>query len=257
MSVRKKIKKNERHNFENVESTTSTSGIEIEDKEGYIKEQFYFKEIFDDTKFKKFIKSIESTIRRSEAYKSFIGACHEKGLTKCAILGNVEMSEKVTIEMHHYPFTLYDIVYLCVIKHLKKDDNIITTSIAEEVLEDHIYNKIISVVPLSKTVHKLVHAGLIFISLDSCIGDLNGFLEKYKDELTPEMKESYNKILEMTENGINYSDEDILSLIGKLNPDDINNISKNTIIIESNFYQDDLFELNNFNEYDFILKTFN
>ena len=50
----KKIKKTERHSLENIQSTTSTSGVEIEDKEGYIKEQLYFTDIFDDAKFKKF-----------------------------------------------------------------------------------------------------------------------------------------------------------------------------------------------------------
>lgn len=213
MTTKKKLRKTEKHTMNNIESTTSTSGIEIEDKEGYMKEQLYFKEIFDDGKFKKFIKNIETTIRRSDAYKSFIGACKEKGLTKCAVLGNIEESDKVTIEMHHYPFTLYDIVYLCVMKHLKNNDDITSMMIAEEVLRDHIYGKIISVVPLCKTVHKLVHDGKIFIPLTSCFGDINGFLTKYMDELTPEMKESYNKILEMTENGVSYSDEDILALV--------------------------------------------
>lgn len=209
----KKLKKTEKHSMDCIESTTNTSNIEIEDKDGYLKEQFYFKDIFDDSKFKKFIKSIENTIRRSDAYKSFIGSCKEKGLTHCAVLGNVEESDKVTIEMHHYPFTLYDIVYLCVMKHLKHQDNITTFGIADEVLRDHIYDKIITVVPLSKTVHRLVHDGKIFIPLTACFGDINGFLTKYMDELTPEMKESYNKILEMTEDGVAYSDEDILKLV--------------------------------------------
>lgn len=210
---RKSIKKNEKHLLVNIESTTKTSNIEIEDTEGYIKEQLYFDDFFDDKKFNKFLKKVESTVRRSDAYTSFINACFTKGLDHCAILGNVESSKEVTIEMHHYPFTLYDIAYLCTLKHIKNKDKFTSIDIANEILYDHIYNKIICVVPLCKTVHQLAHLGKIFIPLTSITGDINGFLDKYKDELTPDMKESYNKLLEMTESGTPYSDEDILKTV--------------------------------------------
>lgn len=228
----KKIKKTERHSLENIQSTTSTSGVEIEDKEGYIKEQLYFTDIFDDAKFKKFIKAIESAIRTSDAYKSFIAACMDKGLDRCAVLGNVQRSDKVTVEIHHYPFTLYDIVYLCVMRHLKLGHKITSMLITEEVLRDHIYERIICVTPLCKSVHKLVHAGEIFIPYTSVYGDLQGFLDKYGEELTPEMKNLFNKIKEMTEAGITYSDSDILKKI--------NTHEKN---VEKDYYEEDDEEL--------------
>lgn len=211
MSI-KKVKKTEVNKIGNIQSTRNTNNIELENTEGYLKERYYFTDFFDDAKLKSFVKSVEKLVRTSDIYSSFIGSLKEKGLTSCAILGNIVEEEKVTIEMHHYPFTLYDIVMLNVLKKIANKEKFNTMTVAYEVLLDH-YNGIISVVPLCKTVHQLVHNGEIFINLLSCYGDINGFLDKYEKSMDTRMKEQYNQIYDMSESGVSYSDADILKKV--------------------------------------------
>lgn len=234
---KKKIIKNEIHNIVNIQSKTSTSNIEIENMEGYLKERFYYTDIFDDQKLKQFTKKTESLIRRSDGYKSFIGSCHEKGLNRCAILGNIQASKKVNIEIHHYPFTLYDIVFNEIMYKLDNKEKFTSITIARDVLQLH-HEGLISVVPLCETVHSLAHEGLIFINFNSCAGNLAGYVEKYEHVMDEKMKEDYNKLLEMSEKGIYYSDTDLLKAVRssnvKIASDDIDTFK----MLESQQYAD-------------------
>lgn len=224
---RKKIVKPETHTIVNIESRTNTSNIELENVEGYMIERFNFTDVFDDEKLKRFIKNIEKQIRRSDAYKSFVGECHAKGLDRCAILGNVHKTDKVTIEIHHYPFTLYEIVMNCILLHISEKESFNSFTIIRDVLREH-HEGIISVVPLCKTVHQLAHKGQVFIPFTSCAGDLGTYVEKYESIMDNTMKENYNELLEMTQLGISYSETDILKQIKsssfKLDKEDISTI---------------------------------
>lgn len=209
-----KIKKNEVNKIINIESKTNTENIELNNTEGFFNERYYFTDYFDDAKLKKLIKSCEKAIRGSEEYSKYIGFLNGTlGLTNCAILGNVSKAD-VTIEMHHYPFTLYDIVYLNIMKRILKKEKINSFLVAREVLQDH-YDNFIGLVPLSKTVHDLVHAGEIFVNLSAVYGDINTFVEKYNFAMSDDLIEKYNKIVEMSEKNTVYSETDILKKLGK------------------------------------------
>lgn len=230
----KKIKKTEVRYVDNIKSTSNTSNIVIENVEGYLKEFLYFKDYFDDKKFNKFLKKTEYLIRHSDSYKSFIGACHSKGLDKCAILGNVKIGKKTNIEIHHYPFTLYDIVMLCVQKHIKNNDNYTSITIAKEILQDH-HDGLISVVPLCKTIHQLVHDGVIFISLNSCYGNFdNEFFDKYECVMDNELKKNYNKLVQMTKKGIVYNEFDILKKVEEYEKLSTNKLDEEIVLEEDN-----------------------
>ena len=63
--------------------------------------------------FKAYIKVVERSIRSSFEYRNFISYVREYGnMDHCAILPRVNNDEtfKIHIEIHHEPFTLYDIV---------------------------------------------------------------------------------------------------------------------------------------------------
>lgn len=209
-----KVKKNEVNNIINIESITNTENIELNNVEGFYNERYYFTDYFDDAKLKKLIKSCEACIRRSDEYSKYIGFLSKTlGITNCAILGNISKAD-VTIEMHHYPFTLYDIVYLNIMKRILKKEKINTFLVARDILQDH-YDNIIGLVPLCKTVHQLVHVGEIFVNLNSVYGDINSFIEKYEVAMSDDLIEKYNKILEMSEKNIVYSENDILKKLEK------------------------------------------
>lgn len=138
----------------------------------------------------KFIKSIESLIRKSGVYKGYIKYLKQEiGLNRCMVFSELT-DEDVTIEMHHSVFTLFDCVSITLIKFLKENRQISSFDIAKEVLDDHI-NNLIPVAMVSKMVHEAVHPGRndiepYFIPLESSWGDIVKYVEKYKGCLTPE-----------------------------------------------------------------------
>jgi hypothetical protein len=162
---------------------------------------FYFNQWSDSKEMKMFIKNIERQIRMSNEYKTYIGHLNnEIGIHNCAIFGNLSDSiDGVTFEFHHYPFTLYDIVEICINKRLMNNENFTSLDIAYEVLKLHELNQV-GLVKLSKTAHELVHAGKIFIKLESIFGDVNAFVNKYEGYISEDIKENYNKLIDMNNN---------------------------------------------------------
>lgn len=209
----KKRNQSPTNNIINIESRTTKTNIEIRNTEGYFLDKYYFEDIVDDQLFHKFIKEVENRVRTSDEYKMWVGDLHEKGLNRCAVLGNVMASDNVTIEMHHYPFTLYEIVYLNARYHIDHNIKMTTFSIVDSILTEHA-EQMISVVPLCKLVHILAHDGLVFIPLTSVyLGRQDEFIEKYEPYMTDYMIDNYNTIYEATENGTSYSIDNILAQI--------------------------------------------
>jgi len=198
------------NNIVNIQSLKNEDNINLKNMDGYFEEKYYFSDFYDNDKTKKFIKSVEAQVRTSIEYSSYIGfLANELGLNHCAILGNIEKGDGVSVEFHHYPFTLYDIVYLTLSRNILLNKKFNSFSVTNEVLKDH-YDNLIGVVPLAKTVHQLVHAGEIFINLSQVYGNINKFLEKYSFAMTDEMLENYNKLVEYSEKNLIYSETDVL-----------------------------------------------
>ncbi len=179
---------------------------------------YYFNGAMDPKLTKKFIKSVESTIRRSPQYSEYIYYLSTtQNLTVDVYNGNIS-SEMATTEFHHYPFTLYDIVEIIVNKHIHEKDQYTTFDIAEEVLRLHFEN-LIGLVKLTKTNHELVHAGKIFIPLDSVFGKVNTFTEMYKEYMFSDQIDKFNEIVENTKQ---YNKQNVTENVLKLNHDDLN-----------------------------------
>lgn len=217
----KKIKRTETESINNIKSTTNTSNIEVTNEEGYISERFYFDDFFDDGKLKKFVSNIESSIRKSDEYSNYIAGIRTGyGIDKCAIFGNISPDKEIDLEFHHYPLTLYDIVYTEVYKAIEKGEKINSFIITERVLKLHYEHKV-GLVSLSTLAHKLAHTGDIFINLNSVFGKYQEYLEENIDYIPFYLKENYNKLVEMTENNIAYSGSNILQYIEDKNNEDI------------------------------------
>lgn len=193
----------------NINSIRSKKNIEIKADDEFFTAKFYTDNMYDGKEFNNLIKCIEKLIRQSDEYKNYIGYLkNEIGLNNCAVLGNIDDS-KVSIEMHHYPFTLFDIVNIVTAYRILNGDLVTSFIIADEVLKLH-YDNLIGLVPLCETIHDLVHAGKIFINLKQVFGDVNNFVEKYYGGLTDDYIVSFNKIVDMSNRNITYSDEDML-----------------------------------------------
>lgn len=152
---------------------------------------------------KKIIKKIESSIRQSYEYKEYIKTLkYEFDMSQCKFFKNLDISEeKFSLEFHHYPLTLYDIVEIVINNKLYqygKDMQEFSKTfdifeISNEIVEQHYLNNI-GLVPLSKTIHELVHSGQIFIPLNKnyVFGNYDKFLEKYKYAISTELIDKIN-----------------------------------------------------------------
>src|SRR5699024_5617980 len=120
----------------------------------------------------KYNKYLEKIIRTSYEYRQFIKLMKtEMDLTQCKFIPLADVKEskaKIKLEMHHYPFTLYDIV--AGVREKMKKDHLVKESfnsfkIADEVMRLHFEGKV-GIVPLSYTAHELAHSGELFIPLN-------------------------------------------------------------------------------------------
>lgn len=138
----------------------------------------------------KFIKRIESLVRSSMEYRDYVAYLKEYvNMNKCAFFSNVENGQgsKVRIEIHHEPFTLYDIVKTVLNKYIDECIPINDLYIADEVMELHYRNKV-GLIPLSKSLHQIVHnSNEIVIPLQLVYGNYQDFLDEYKDYLDEDM----------------------------------------------------------------------
>lgn len=130
----------------------------------------------------KFIKMIERIVRSSLEYKQYIRFLKDEiDMTECSFFNNVsnKNGSKVSIEIHHEPFTLFDIVQIVTEKYIRTGTELNPLDIAEEVMILH-YKNHVGLIPLSITVHQLVHDGKLFIPLQNVFGKYTKFIEEYR-----------------------------------------------------------------------------
>ena len=152
-----------------------------------------FKRIsFPDDKYeKKFIKSVKIMIRGSLEYKEWLDyLIHTKNLTQC-LFTNEKLSE-CTIEFHHHPVSLENIVTAVVDKFMDEKTMFSTADVFLEIMKMHFSMKI-GVVPMVTTLHQKFHNGFLSIPMDLVIGDYQWFMTHYP--LRDQATETVNKYL--------------------------------------------------------------
>lgn len=148
----------------------------------------------DDKVLHNFIKHIETKVRKSDQYNDYLGFLrYEFGLNSCSILGNID-DDLATIEFHHYPFTLYDIVEIVLRYHIEKSLNTNSFLLTNFILDLHCENKV-GLIPLTKTVHEIIHNkdSDVLLPKESIFGNVNSFVETYRKYIPLDTLERYNK----------------------------------------------------------------
>lgn len=148
----------------------------------------------------KLIKTVEKIVRGSIEYKDYIQYLrNEIDMTQCSFFNNISNKDggKVSIEIHHEPFTLFDITQIIVEKCMSLDEIINPLLLAEEVMKLHYQNKV-GLIPLSVTVHQLVTMGKLFIPLQNVYGDFITFLEEYDAFIIEDIKDILECKLKMS-----------------------------------------------------------
>lgn len=147
------------------------------------------------------IKNIERIVRGSQEYKQYIGFLKKEiDMTHCSFFTNVKKTEttkKLSIEIHHEPFTLFDIVQIVTEKWIAEDKDANPLMIADEVMKLH-YQGRVGLIPLSLTVHELIHEGKLFIPLQNVYGNYISFLEEYEPYIDNDIQNILEVKLQMS-----------------------------------------------------------
>lgn len=129
-----------------------------------------------------YIKQVEKLIRASLEYRGLIKFLREEvDMTQCAYFYKVNTGMKgVKIEIHHAPFTLYDLTLIVLNRHIGEEHEANPFRIAEEVMRIHYEGKV-GLIPLSNTVHELVHSDepKVRVPIHYVFGDIVSFYEEY------------------------------------------------------------------------------
>lgn len=178
------------------EETLEVNSIPTFDSEDY--------DLFDKKEFKNYITAIEKMVRSSYEYRIFIRFLKENmDMNKCSFLENVsnENNSKIRIEIHHEPLTLFDIVLIVFNKRSSNQESLLVEDVSKEVAFLH-YSLLVGLIPLSQTVHKLVHNNYLFIPLNTVMGNWQTFITAYQNYIMPEIQEKLDRVLEYTQNYI-------------------------------------------------------
>ncbi|MEI2420820.1 hypothetical protein V6O07_11150, partial [Arthrospira platensis SPKY2] len=138
-------------------------------------------ETMDEKRKKKYVDGIKAMIRKSLEYKKFISFLKDSlDMNECTFFEQINTKKRnIRIEIHHEPFTLTDLVYTAIQYTVDMGEEVVDFDIAQLVMYWH-YCGLIGLIPLSKTVHELVHSGKVFIPLFFPDGDVVSFYTEYK-----------------------------------------------------------------------------
>ena len=177
-------------------------------------------DIFDEKEYSKMLQDIERIIRNSFEYRSLINYLREtEGMNVCTFLSNVTNVDnpRVKIEIHHTPFTLYDIVSSVSKRRLHENNSYDVYDIAKEVMWLH-YAGWVGLIPVCDMVHELIHNQYVFVPTHIIRGNYKMFIQEYHDYIDPDAMAALDSAEEITQQYLN-------------NPNDPNNIVNKQMLI--------------------------
>ena len=199
-------------------------------------EMEYFVDISKDKQRHRFVDRIEKIIRSSMEYRDYISFLKENvGLDSCVFFNKVTSGgpnkhSRISIEMHHEPFTLYDIVDVVVTKYQEEGKPLNDLDIADEVMELH-YNNMVGLVPLSKTMHQVIHNSTkLIVPLNMVYGNYSEFLKEYENYVPDYLYDKLEQKLTMTENLTPESFDAITKEFTYLDIDGVEPVSKMEVL---------------------------
>jgi hypothetical protein len=160
-------------------------------------------DLLDDKDRERYITDLERHVRSSYEYKAMVQYLREyMNMNSCAFIPEVtnETSRKIRIELHHSPFTLRDICVTIVNKRSRNNEPLTIESVAYEVMFVH-YSLMVGLIPLSETVHQLVHSQYIFVPTDKVYGYYKNFVKAYYDYMDPELLDRLDELEKLTKEG--------------------------------------------------------
>lgn len=175
----------------------SSSTVELPELSYFDGEQYDF---MDSKDYGKFLNDTERVVRNSYEYRTLINYLRDtEGMNQCSFLTNVTNvdSTKVKIEIHHSPLTLFDLCSSVVKKRLHNKESMDIFDCAHEVMWLH-YIGWVGLIPVSATVHQMIHNQYIFVPTNIIRGNWRKFIEVYYDYIDPDVLDAIDAADEMT-----------------------------------------------------------
>ncbi len=98
--------------------------------------------LVDPEKYKSFLKNAETRFRASKEYKLYKSLLMSMGLDHCQVMGNIEASDQVDIELHHNIINLFDI-FIMISEHVLNTVGMISTfDLIQLVIQEHFDHRI-------------------------------------------------------------------------------------------------------------------
>lgn len=160
--------------------------------------------LIDPETYRAFIVNAKSLFRHYIGYKHYKAFLMQLGLDRDQFMGNIN-SEMATIEMHHHPLTIEDIVIL-ITEHTLNTYGKISEFDVCELLADVHKNGQAGTVMLAKTTHQVYHNsdGDLYIAPSMVIGNWISLLERFNTGITIEIA---NKVIMYLQKAIDSKDK--------------------------------------------------
>lgn len=158
-------------------------------------------DLSDQKQYSKFLTRVEKVCRNSYEYRSLINYLRSfADMDKCSFMKYITNAEsrEIRIEIHHEPITLYDIVSIITQKRISNGECIDEEMVAKEVMWNH-YILHVGLIPLSETVHEMVHNQYLYIPSFAVLGYWRKFLEEYKPYVTQDIFDKIDKLDKLSE----------------------------------------------------------
>jgi hypothetical protein len=157
-------------------------------------------DLMDDKDREKYIVDLERHVRSSFEYRQMVQYLREyMNMNSCAFIPNIsnETSRRVRIEIHHSPFTLRDICCVILNKRMKNGEMLTIESVGYEVMFVH-YSLMVGLIPLSETVHELVHTQYLFVPTNKVYGYYKAFVQTYYNYIDQELLDKLDELEKLT-----------------------------------------------------------
>lgn len=154
--------------------------------------------LYDPKQFKKYIDDIKRNCRFSFEYNRWVYFLRENmNMNSCSIYQMITNKEtfKIKIHIHHTPLTLFDICMAVYNRRSACKEDLSIDAVCNEVMYQH-YMMRVGVIPLSETVHELVHNGFGFIPTYAVFGKYWEFMDLYSEWIDEQTKDTLNMIEE-------------------------------------------------------------
>lgn len=180
-------------------------------KEDFEDEAFDPRYIITEQNKVEFIKYIEQWVRSSFEYSFIIDMIKTVlDVRSCAYFKGYSLDNKMKLQFHHHPFTLFDYTEAVVNEQLDEceadEPYVLEQEVAVEVALLH-YRLAVGLVPLDPTSHQQVHDGKLDIHPDLVIGEYEKFYKEYEKYIPEKTKQKYTEwLVSYTGSPIEYPD---------------------------------------------------